>query len=61
MEYGYEYSYPVKDEGKIAPGADSKIVTYELTPSRRGIFIIYEVEGFRVQEAARKKHTIVVV
>ena len=42
-------------------GADDSTVTYELTPLKKGLFDIYEVEGFRCQEAARKKHTIVVI
>lgn len=42
-------------------GADEFTMTYELAPLRRGIFKIYEVEGFRGQETARNKHTIVVV
>lgn len=42
-------------------GADESTATYELTPLKRGIFKIYEVEGFRGEETARKKHTIVVI
>ena len=42
-------------------GADDSTVTYELTPLKKGQFDIYEVEGFRGQETARKKHTIVVI
>ncbi len=61
MEYGHKYSHPVKDGKRMPPGADRKIVTYELTPLKRGIFDIYEVEGFRGRETARKKHMIVVV
>lgn len=42
-------------------GADDSTVIYELTPLKKGLFDIYEVEGFRCQETARKKHTIVVI
>lgn len=42
-------------------GADDSTVTYELTPLKKGLFDIYEVEGFWCQETARKKHTIVVI
>ena len=42
-------------------GADVSTVTYELTPLKRGIFEIYEIEGFRGQETARNKHTVVII
>ena len=42
-------------------GADDSTVIYELTPLKTGLFYIYEVEGFRGQETARKKHTIEVI
>lgn len=57
MEYNYKYVHSEKE----GCGADDSTVTYELTPLKRGIFVIYEVEGFRGQETARKKHTIVVI
>ena len=53
-----EYS---KEDRDMLDGADDSTVTYELTPLKKGLFDIYEVEGFRCQEAARKKHTIVVI
>ena len=61
VEYNCKYVHPVKEGRIMAPGADCKIATYELTPLKRGIFKIYEVEGFRGQETVRNKHTIVVV
>ena len=42
-------------------GADDSTVIYELTPLKKGLFEIYEVEGFQGQETTRNKHTIVVV
>ena len=42
-------------------GADESTATYELTPLKKGLFDIYEVEGFRGEETTRKKHTIVVI
>lgn len=38
-----------------------KIVTYKFTPLKKGLFEIYEVEGFRGRETTRTEHTIVVV
>lgn len=60
MEYNREYVYS-KEDREMNDGADEFTVTYELTPLRRGIFNIYEVEGFRGQETVRNKHTTVVV
>ena len=60
MEYNYKYVYSEKERCTLC-GADDSTVTHELTPLKRGIFLIYEVEGFRGQETARKKHTIVVI
>ena len=50
-----------KKTGTMLEGADDSTVTYELTPLKKGLFDIYEVEGFWCQETARKKHTIVVI
>ena len=61
VEYSCKYVHPVKEGRIMAPGADRKIVTYKVTPLKKGQFEIYEVEGFRGQETARNKHTIVVV
>ncbi len=60
MEYNYKYVHSEKERRTLC-GADDSTVTYELTPLKRGIFVIYEVECFRGQETARKKHTIVVI
>lgn len=60
MEYNREYVYP-KEDREMNDGTDEFTVTYELTPLKRGIFEIYEVEGFRGQETVKNKHTIVVV
>ena len=60
VEYNCEYVYS-KEDRDMLDGADDSTVTYELTPLKRGIFKIYEVEGFRGEETARKKHTIVVI
>ena len=49
------------DERDASDGAEHSPVTDELTPLKKGLFDIYEVEGFRCQETARKKHTIVVI
>lgn len=49
------------EDRDMLDGADDSTVTYELTPLKKGLFDIYEVEGFRCQETARKKHTIVVI
>lgn len=50
-----------QEERNMLEGADDSTVTYELTPLKRGIFKVYEVEGFRGEETASKKHTIVVI
>ena len=55
-----EYKFP-EEERNMLDGADDSEVTYELTPLKKGLFKIYEVEGFRGEETARKKHTIVVI
>lgn len=60
VEYNHEYVLS-KEYREMNEGADESFVTYVLTPLKRGIFKIYEVEGFRCQETARKKHTIVVI
>lgn len=60
VEYNCEYVYS-KEERRTLCGADDSTIIYELTPLKRGIFVIFEVEGFRSQETARKKHTIVVI
>lgn len=60
VEYNCEYVYS-KEDRDMLDGADDSTVTYELTPLKKGLFDIYEVEGFRCQETARKKHTIVVI
>ena len=60
MEYNYKYVHS-EIERRMLCGADDSNVTYELTPLKKGLFDIYEVEGFRCQETARKKHTIVVI
>ena len=60
VEYNCEYVYS-KEDWDMLDGADDSTVTYELTPLKKGLFDIYEVEGFRCQETARKKHTIVVI
>jgi hypothetical protein len=60
MEYNYKYVHS-KEDRDMLDGADDSTVTYELTPLKKGQFDIYEVEGFRGQETARKKHTIVVI
>ena len=60
VESNCEYVYS-KEDRDMLDGADDSTVTYELTPLKKGLFDIYEVEGFRCQETARKKHTIVVI
>lgn len=60
MEYNYKYVHS-EIERRMLCGSDNSNVTYELIPLKRGIFVIFEVEGFRGQETARKKHTIVVI
>ena len=60
VEYNCKY-VSSQEERYMLEGADESTVTYELTPLKRGIFKIYEVEGFRGEETARKKHTIVVI
>ena len=60
MEYKYKYEYSEEERHKL-DGADDSTKIYELTPLKRGIFVIFEVEGFRGKETARKKHTIVVI
>lgn len=60
MEYNYKYVHSEKERRTLC-GADDSTVTYELTPLKRGIFVIFELEGFRGQETARQKHTVVVV
>lgn len=54
VEYNCEYVYS-KEDRDMLDGADDSTVTYELTPLKKGLFDIYEVEGFRCQETARKK------
>lgn len=58
-----EYNHDVlsKEDREMNEGADESFVTYVLTPLKRGIFKIYEVEGFRGQETARNKHTVVII
>ncbi len=60
MEYNYKYVDSEKERRTLC-GADDSTVTYELIPLKRGIFVIFELEGFRGQETARQKHTVVVV
>ena len=60
MKYIYQYVHSEKERRTLC-GADDYTIIYELTPLKRGIFVIFEVEGFRCQENARKKHTIVVI
>lgn len=60
VEYNHEYVLS-KEDREMNEGADESFVTYELTPLKKGLFDIYEVEGFRCQETSRKKHTIVVI
>ena len=60
VEYNYKFVHSEKERRTLC-GADDSTVTYELTPLKKGLFDIYEVEGFRCQETARKKHTIVVI
>ena len=60
VEYNCEYVYS-KGDRDMLDGADEYFVTYVLTPLKRGIFKIYEVEGFRGQETARNKHTVVII
>ena len=60
MEYNYKYVYSKEDKDML-DGADDSTVTYELTPLKKGQFDIYEVEGFRGQETARNKHTVVII
>lgn len=60
MEYNYKYVHSEKERRTLC-GADDSTVIYELTPLKRGIFVIFEVEGFLGQETAIKKHTIVVI
>ena len=60
VEYNHEYALS-KEDREMNEGADESFVTYVLTPLKKGLFDIYEVEGFRCQETARKKHTIVVI
>lgn len=60
VEYNYKLVHSEKERRTLC-GADDSTVTYELTPLKKGLFDIYEVEGFRCQETARKKHTIVVI
>ena len=59
-EYNCEYAYS-KEDRDMLEGADDSTVTYELTPLKKVLFEIYEIEGFRGQETARNKHTIEVV
>ena len=60
VEYNCEYVYS-KEGRNMLDGADDSTVIYELTPLKKGLFEIYEVEGFQGQETTRNKHTIVVV
>lgn len=60
VEYNCEYVYYEEDRDML-DGADDSTVTYELIPLKKGIFKVYEVEGFRGEETASKKHTIVVI
>ena len=60
MEYNYKYVYS-KEDRDMLDGADDSTVIYELTPLKRGIFVIFEVESFRGQETARNKHTVVII
>lgn len=60
MEYNYKYVYS-KEDRDMLDGADNSTVIYELIPLKRGIFVIFEVEGFRGQETARNKHTVVII
>ena len=60
VEYNCEFVHSEKERRTLC-GADDFTVIYELTPLKKGLFDIYEVEGFRCQETARKKHTIVVI
>ena len=61
VEYSCKYLHPLESVRKMVPGGDGKIVTYEVTPLRKGRFEIYEVEGFRDHETSRTEHTIVVI
>ena len=60
VEYNHEYVLS-KEDREMNEGADESFVTYVLTPLKKGLFDIYEVEGFRCKETARKEHTIVVI
>ena len=55
VEYNCEYVYS-KEDRDMLDGADNSTVTYELTPLKKGLFDIYEVEGFRCQETAKKTY-----
>lgn len=55
VEYNCEYVYS-KEDRDMLDGADDSTVTYELTPLKKGLFDIYEVEGFRCQETAKKTY-----
>ena len=46
VEYNHEYALS-KEDKEMNEGADESFVTYVLTPLKRGIFKIYEIEGFR--------------
>ena len=60
VEYNHEYVLS-KEDREMNEGADESFVTYVFTPLKRGIFEIYEIEGFRGQETARNKHTVVII
>ena len=60
VECNWEYDFSEEERNTLC-GADGSEVTYELTPLKRGLFKIYEVEGFRGEKTARKKHTVVVI
>ena len=60
VEYNCKY-VSSQEERYMLEGADESTATYELTPLKKGLFDIYEVEGFRGEETTRKKHTIVVI
>ena len=60
VEYNCEYVYSKEDRDRL-DGANDSTVICELSTLKKGLFDIYEVEGFRGKETARKKHTIVVI
>ena len=53
VEYNHEYVLS-KEDREMNEGADESFVTYVLTPLKRGIFKIYEIEGNYSAVGARR-------